>query len=74
MALVLLAAQATPLQPQLHAVGRSCGRRRRAGGMGVNSLAPLSSRPAAKPRAQNSEFQTNSAWEEIVHGDQGTAS
>lgn len=39
---------------------------------GLQDLASSASRPAAEPRAQETEFQTKSAGEEIVHGDQGT--
>lgn len=42
------------------------------GGMPVEDLQSSASRPAAEPRAQETEFSTKSAGEELVHGDQGT--
>lgn len=42
------------------------------GGMPVEDLQSSASRPAAEPRAQETEFSTKSAGEELVHGDQGS--
>ena len=43
-----------------------------AGVGGIQDLQAPASRPAAEPRAQEPEFSTKSAGEELVHGDQGT--
>ena len=41
-------------------------------GGGIESPGGSASRPVAEPRVEEPEFQTKSAGEELVHGDQGT--